>query len=706
MGQALGIKSCDFQAARNNEEHHTKAISSQRLIVRRGQPFAISMQFRAPVHKFLKKVVLIAQTGEQPSKAKGTQATLPISRPGDPKGWNAEVEKRDAQSWIISVTTPADAVIGQYWLLLQVSGRKQHLLGQFTLLFNPWAREDAVFLENEAEREEYLLNQNGLIYLGTADCIQEESWDFGQFEGDIFDLSLALLSEDKQVEQWGNPVRVACILGALLHAHKEKSVLPIPQTKDAQEEALLNKRRGSVPILRQWLTGQGRPVYSGQAWVLAAVACTVLRCLGIPARVVTTFNSAQGTGGGLLVDEYYNEEGLQNREGQRGRIWIFQTSTECWMTRPALDRGYGGWQILYPRAPNGGRVLEACDLVPVRAVKEGKLELTPAVSDLFAMVNASCVVWKCREEGTPELTNFNTKYVGNNISTKGVGVDRCEDITQNYKYPEGSLQEKEVLERVQKERMKHEKDNGIRPPSLESAEPLYLFLEAPSSLPLGGDAQFSVTLHNLSDQEKNVQLSLGVQAVYYNGILVAELWREKQLLTLTANLVQKITNSLSFSCFERSPPENSFLRLTAMVTHSESSLSCFAQEDIAIWRPRLAIEMPKIAEQYQPLTALVSIHNSLHDPMEDCVISIFGRGLIHRERSYRLHSVWPRKTLRTQFQFTPTQVGLQMLTVEMDCNMFQNLTNYRSVTVVAPELPAYTSSSSVTLPNHPFESTI
>lgn len=47
----------------------------------------------------------------------------------------------------------------------------------------------------------------------------------------------------------------------------------------------------------------------------------VLRCLGIPARVVTTFASAQGTKGSLLVDEYYDEEGRLNGEGQRGRIW-------------------------------------------------------------------------------------------------------------------------------------------------------------------------------------------------------------------------------------------------------------------------------------------------------------------------------------------------------------------------------------------------
>lgn len=32
---------------------------------------------------------------------------------------------------------------------------------------------------------------------------------------------------------------------------------------------------------------------------------------------------------------------------------IFQTSTECWMARPALPEGYDGWQILYLSALKG-----------------------------------------------------------------------------------------------------------------------------------------------------------------------------------------------------------------------------------------------------------------------------------------------------------------------------------------------------------------
>lgn len=80
--------------------------------------------------------------------------------------------------------------------------------------------------------------------------------------------------------------------------------------------------------------------------------------------------------------------------------------------------------------------------------------------------------------------------------------------------------------------MRHEKDSGIHPPSLKTAELLHIFLEVPCSLNLGGEAQYSVKLVNLSDQEKAVQLTSALQAIYYNGILAAELWKRKQSLML------------------------------------------------------------------------------------------------------------------------------------------------------------------------------
>lgn len=105
------------------------------------------------------------------------------------------------------------------------------------------------------------------------------------------------------------------------------------------------------------------------------------------------------------------------------------------------SRDLSGSSAHLPFSPS---VLGPCSLVPVRAVKEGELQLDPAVSDLFAAVNATSMVWKCCEDGTLELTDSKKKNVGNGISTKVVGCDRCEDITQNYKYPEGADQQREL----------------------------------------------------------------------------------------------------------------------------------------------------------------------------------------------------------------------------------------------------------------------
>ncbi|XP_043842578.1 protein 4.2 [Dromiciops gliroides] len=688
MGQALYVSSCDLHIARNNEEHHTEEISSRRLIVRRGQPFTITLHFHPLVRGFiraLKKVTLVAQTGKQPSKTNRTKVKFPITSQGNPKWWSAAVEDRDFQTWTLSVTTPADAIIGHYSLLLRVSRRTQFPLGHFTLLFNPWGQEDAVFLGNEAQRREYLLNQNGLIYLGTSDCIQPQPWDFHQFEVSVIDLSLRLLEVDKEVDQWSNPIHVTRVLGALLNDRKERSLLTTPQTQDSEDERFLYKRRGSLPILRHWLTGQGRQVPDGQAWVLAAVTCSVLRSLGIPARVITIFDSAHGTRGALTVNEYYDENGIQTGEDQESRICIFQVSTECWMARPDLSPGYGGWQFVDSglHKDGGSNVLVTCDLVPVRAIKEGALELSPVAPALFASLNASCVVWIKGKDGTVVRADASPKYVGNNISTKGVGGDRCEDITQNYKYHEGSPQKRELLEKVLKEKAEPGKD--ISP---ETSGPLHMLLTSSSSMPLDGDVEIAVKIFNHTNEEKDVELVIGIQAMDYNGVTNTQLYKKKLPLTFQDNEVRTISTSLSSSHFGQSPPENSILRLTAVATHKNPEISYFAQRDIAICKPELTIEVPETVRLYEPVIASIYVQNKLDSPMEDCVITVFGRGLIYRDRSYRLGSVWPGNSLYYQIQFTPTHAGLHRLTVEVDCNMFQNLTGYKSIKVMMPQSPA------------------
>lgn len=40
--------------------------------------------------------------------------------------------------------------------------------------------DDGVFLESEAERQEYVMNEQGIVYQGVDEYITTTNWDFGQ----------------------------------------------------------------------------------------------------------------------------------------------------------------------------------------------------------------------------------------------------------------------------------------------------------------------------------------------------------------------------------------------------------------------------------------------------------------------------------------------------------------------------------------------
>lgn len=78
-----------------------------------------------------------------------------------------------------------------------------------------------------------------------------------------------------------------------------------------------------------------------------------------------------------------------------------------------------------------------CGPVPVRAIKEGDLSTKYDAPFVFAEVNADVVNWIQHQDGSMHKSINHSLVVGLKISTKSVGRDEREDITHNYKYPEG-----------------------------------------------------------------------------------------------------------------------------------------------------------------------------------------------------------------------------------------------------------------------------
>ena len=71
-------------------------------------------------------------------------------------------------------------------------------------------------------------------------------------------------------------------------------------------------------------------------------------------------------------------------------------------------------------------------------MKKGEVYLPYDTAFVFAEVNGDRVYWDVKKaDGSMTATNVDKNCIGNSVSTKTPGSEEREDITHEYKYPEG-----------------------------------------------------------------------------------------------------------------------------------------------------------------------------------------------------------------------------------------------------------------------------
>ncbi|KAL4680368.1 hypothetical protein H8959_022309 [Pygathrix nigripes] len=210
----IRVTKVDWQRSRNGAAHHTQEYPCPELVVRRGQSFSLTLELsRAPDCE--ETLIFMVETGPRASEALHTKAVFQTSELELGEGWTAAKEAQMENTLTVSLASPPNAVIGRYLLSIRLSSHRKHSnrrLGEFVLLFNPCqppgtvlllipdaalpqaskARapvhtgpddcfsEDDVFLASEEERQEYVLNDSGIIFRGVEKHIRAQGWNYGQ----------------------------------------------------------------------------------------------------------------------------------------------------------------------------------------------------------------------------------------------------------------------------------------------------------------------------------------------------------------------------------------------------------------------------------------------------------------------------------------------------------------------------------------------
>jgi transglutaminase 1 len=453
----LDVVFVDFLFRQNTIRHRTSKYDD--LVLRRGDQFDFNIKFGRNYNKSLDKIRLEFCFGDRPSLLDKSLYYVPVvadqQANANETDWSASVLDIKGIQLNVRVNLPANIPIGSW--RLQISTKLAdaktlqtfNIRDRFYIIANAWDQHDQVFMEDESQRQEYVLNDMGKIYEGTYYSPRGRVWFYGQFEKLVLPTVIYLLDRTPlSASDRANVVKISRAVSAIVNSNDEGGLLVGDWSGKYHEGVSPWAWSESPAVFRKYVQNGYRPVKYGQCWVFAGLTTTALRTLGIPARTISNFMSAHDTDASLTVDKFYSN-GYEVTGVNGDSVWNFHCWSDAWMTRDDLPPGFGGWQAVdaTPQERSAGQY----QLGPasLEAVKQGKVRFAYDVGFVFSEVNANLVRWQPDRYSRLlwRKTEVDWNHMGRKILTKRLGpVDYrpnaydAVNIVDQYKYPRGSLE--------------------------------------------------------------------------------------------------------------------------------------------------------------------------------------------------------------------------------------------------------------------------
>ncbi|KAK5871917.1 hypothetical protein PBY51_012657 [Eleginops maclovinus] len=737
------FRGVDLHPRNNNFLHHTSEISVDQLIVRRGQPFKLTLNVTQPFDPKLHPLLFTAKTGSIPTEKQGTLSLFGVqdvvTRSPSAKGvWRADLLKDSSpHTVVLNLTPPAVTPVGE-WILAVKLGGEEKLLGKLVVLYNSWCPDDWVYLKDEKEINEYVLNEQGVIFKGSNNYISSMDWDFGQFEDNMVKICLRILDLNLKhgkdpaddVSARCNPIYVSRVVSAMINSVDDRGVLVGNWSSSYSGGTNPTKWSGSYPILQKWYNHGSKPVKYGQCWVFAGVMCSVMRLLGIPCRVVTNFQSAHDTNGNLTIDEYHADNGVILNTSNES-VWNFHVWTEAWMRRPDLANNgtYDGWQVLDPTPQEESNGVYCCGPSPVKAILNGGTNQKYDTPFVFAEVNADCVAWLVKADNSKVKISTDTRRVGQYISTKSVGSRRRNDVTDSYKHREGSEKERAVfkyaktkdyskvdddeelgmvgvmendeeddqtednvnVEETEGDQSEEEEDdesgeeddkeagNG----TTGSTDAVTMHFEEVTPPRNGKDVRLRLVLRSESRSIRSLSVNISVQAMRYNGVPTVNIQTVVKDKILLPRRVLIIPIRVPFLAYHKAMVDCFSLKVSALVMDKERPNTAYLAEDnVVLIDPPISLTVSRNVKAGHRKRAEVTFLNPTNnETLCNCTLTISGSGLMRDEVVFRMPDLKPKNRIRVMFSFVPYKSGKRTLVADFDCSTFRDIKASRIINV-------------------------
>ncbi|CAH0748849.1 unnamed protein product [Diatraea saccharalis] len=703
----LAVQGIDFCFEANGENHHTNKFNlmtravDRCLVIRRGQAFKLDLLLNRPYDASKDAVSFIFNVSDATMRGPSNEmsAAVPLLEKGFETvgGWSAVYEGQMDSHLMVAVTPAVDCIVAAWRMdidtKLSGNGSLSYTHQQpIYVLFNPWCLTDSVYMPGHNHREEYVQEDGGLMFRGVVKVIKPTPWNYAQYEKDILECALYLVREVGKVKGHarGDPIRVARALSAAVNVQDDNGVLFGNWGKELSDYSGGThplKWVGSLNILQKYYEKK-KPVKYAQCWVYAGVLTTICRALGIPCRPVTGFDAAHDSGGSLTIDIIQDEDGTILENFTSDSVWNYHVWNEVWMERPDLGPEYGGWQAIDATPQEMSEDMFRCGPASLRAVRDAEVQRPYDAGYVFAQVNADKILWKYSGEIQPlKLIKRDTVSIGQKISTKAIGRMEREDITDLYKYPERTLEERSTMEKA----LRRSGNIFARYYLNDAFNDVVFDFELRDDIKIG--QQFTVVLHmkNRSTIEQyTVKGVLRVDTVTYRGKTGDNVKRSDVDLVLGPEAKHKVEMLVTFNEYYDRLVDQASFNIAALVTIVEKQFDYFAQDDFRVRNPDIKISIEDKPVSKKQFTATVKLENPLPIPLKNGKFYIQGPGLDTQLKIELKENVAPGATATAQFQLTPPWAGRHQISAKFDSKEMHDVDGFLSFKVaMQPEANGY-----------------
>ncbi|NXH18714.1 F13A factor, partial [Bucco capensis] len=658
----------------NKQQHHTDKYYSPKLIVRRGQAFQITIDFNRPYRPATDHFWLEYLIGRYPQQNKGTYIPVLLSDVLKPDKWGAKITQQENNSIQLSIMPSSSCIVGKFrlyvavWTPFGILRTPRNAATDTYILFNPWCQQDAVYLDDEKEREEYILNDVGIVFHGNITDIKLRSWSYGQFEENILDACLFLMDKaELELSGRGNPIKICRVASAVINSRDDNGVIAGSWDNSYTAGVAPSAWTGSVDILLEYYSSH-QPVRYGQCWVFAGVFNTFLRCLGIPARLVTCYSSAHDNNANLQLDYYLDDEGKVDTKLTKDSVWNYHCWNEAWMTRPDLPIGFGGWQVVDGTPQETSDGMYRCGPASVQAIKHGHVCFQFDAPFVYAEVNGDIVYIRKEKNGTQVIENIDPKHVGQLIVTKEVGGDGMMEITEQYKFQEGSEEERLALDTALMYGVKKQTPQDT---TFQPQRDVDMDFQVQKAV-LGSDFKVTITFRNRSPNSYTVTAYLSGNIVFYTGVTKNEFKRHSfsdklepassrafDVLIQSSEYLSELLDQASFHFF-----------LTARINETGKILA--RQKATVLEIPALRIKSQGEMVAGKQMSVTVEFTNPLQQALEDVTLRLEGPGVL-RTMKKEFRQIPANSTLIWDVKCFPSRPGPRKLIASLTCDALRHV---------------------------------